>query len=202
MRGRTTIGEKTPEVVNVGASAGCELIAAEIKPFHLYACDPTLRAWSELLPMTCNPMTCEEKIVLRSVHVFLALGLAVLAGGCAANPEMSLLDTFETSAAAPVAGQETGQNAEQDFGQVSDQVMGSDTPADLVENGQSAEIARGSPTGLIDREDRNATLLYLRSLSQSARGSSTRRLSTSTAELQRLQATHAEKALSEIEGGS
>jgi len=136
-------------------------------------------------------------IVLRSVLVFLALGLAALHGGCAANPEMSLADTFETTDTGPVAG----EDARQDFGPAASQVTGLDAPTDLTENAQEPEIARSGPTGVIDREDRDATLLYLRSLSQSVRGNSVRQLTTSPAELRRLQATHAQRALADIESG-
>lgn len=157
-------------------------------------------------------------IVLRSVLAFLAFALAALPGGCAVNSEMSLVETFETGAAGsdfgpdpgldpgldsgPDSGPESGQGSRQELGPTSDQATRPDAPAGLTEGARVAENAPGGPTGLITRDDREATLLYLRSLSQSVRGSSTRQLSTSAAELKHLRATHAEKAISEIENGS
>lgn len=140
-------------------------------------------------------------IVLRNVFAFLALGLAALPGGCAMNPEMSLIDTFETSAAGSDFEPDSGQVSGQELGSTLNQTANSDAATDLTNDAQSAENARGGPSGLIARDDREATLLYLRSLSQSARGSSARQLSTSAAELKRLKATHSEKALSEIKSG-
>lgn len=107
---------------------------------------------------------------MSKLSIVALLGLSVSA--CSMGPEMSLLDVVEGPSQASVV---------------------------LVEPAKSAQAVSPQSRGLVNDQERAETLAHLKALSLTGQRQPGGSLSSSVAELKRLQATHGKNALSEIE---
>lgn len=103
--------------------------------------------------------------------------VVLLLAGCAAGPDMSLMETLNTER------------------QQANQL----TPAVPVEQAESEEGPVQAAGSILNEADRAATLAHLKALSAARQFPNARTLTTSAAEMKRLGSSHADEALGEIE---